>query len=92
MDVHRFADPDFILRLQGLLESNRLDEFFDLVYKAFAEDPDGAVREIVSSPEKAKTRIADVRSMLQRFVDAEEYEKCALLQRIIDSAEGLLNK
>ncbi len=92
MKKYRFDDPDFVKRLQGLVDDEKLDQFFDLVQEALTEDPDYTVTEIVSNPAKAKTKLMQIREFIKRYTEREEYEKCAPLRDIVNRVEAMLNK
>jgi len=92
MKKYRFDDPDFVQRLQELVDDEKLDQFFDLVQEALTEDPDYTVAEIAGNPVKAKLKIQQIKEFIKRYTEREEYEKCAPLRDIINRVESIMNK
>lgn len=92
MKKYKFDDPDFVMRLQGLLDDDKYEQFFDLVQEALTEDPDYTVESIAANPAKARVKINQIKSFIKRYTELEEYEKCAPLRDIINRVEAALNK
>lgn len=92
MKRYKFDDPDFVKRLQGLVDEEKLDQFFDLVQEALTEDLDYTVENILSQPAKAQARLRQIREFIKRYTEAEEYEKCTPLRDIVNRVEAMLNK
>lgn len=85
-------DPTFIKRLQKLLDAKNFDEFFDLVQQSLAEDVEYSVNEILSDPKTTPMKVEQLNSMIDRFAEREEYEKCASLQHIYEQVKTRQNK
>jgi hypothetical protein len=82
----RFTDPELVGRLDGLAYQGRVREFHEELLAAVLADPGDTVQDLVAEP----ARIQSVELLMQFYIDAEEYEKCAAVKAVLDQARAML--
>jgi hypothetical protein len=80
----RFGDEGFLAELDAAVASGDKDGFMNLVYEEMTKDPGYTAAEVEGDDTAAKEKA--VRKVLDYFLGAEEFEKCAALRDILSVA------
>lgn len=75
-----YLNSDKLLNQLEALKREDIDIFYNVVFNSLSSYPDEAVED--PSPRESKIRALD--SMIEHFVEKEEFEKCSFIKDIID--------
>ena len=75
-----YLNSDKLLNQLEALKREDVDIFYNVVFNSLSSYPDEAVED--PSPRKSKIQALD--SMIEHFVEKEEFEKCSFIKDIID--------
>jgi len=75
-----YLNSDKLLNQLEALKREDIDIFYNVVFNSLSSYPDEAVED--PSPRESKIQALD--SMIEHFVEKEEFEKCSFIKEIID--------